>query len=103
MTIPPAFRSARRAPHALLLMVVLPLVAWLYWPGVSGPLMLDDYASVIPSSLQVAPETTWQEAVFGDRAGPLGRPISMLTFVIEQRVFGVAPADAKATNLVLHC
>lgn len=89
-------------PGLLMVLVVVPAAIWLYWPGIASPLMLDDYSSVVPVSLQAASDESWTEFVFGDRAGPLGRPVSMATFVIEQRVFGITLEEAKTTNIILH-
>ncbi|TXS94959.1 hypothetical protein [Parahaliea aestuarii] len=86
-----------------LLGVALALAAWLYWPGASGPTMLDDR-----SSLEVLKEAepgvrSLVEQIFADKSGPLGRPVAMASFVMEQLVVGPTGTwSSKATNIILH-
>jgi len=75
-----------------------------YLPGLNGPFLLDDFGSV--SALGdfggVTDWVTFKAFVFGGHAGPTGRPLSLLTFLIDANDW---PADAwafKRTNLVIH-
>lgn len=86
--------------------VVLALIllcgGWIYWPGHAGPALLDDRSSVLViSNLKQNPELAW-DFVFGNRSGPLGRPVSMASFVMEQLFLDGTLATSKKTSIVLH-
>lgn len=75
-----------------------------YWPGLSGPFLLDDFGSVAPLGDYggVRDWYSFKAFVFGGHAGPTGRPVSLLSFLIDANNW---PADAwpfKRTNLVIH-
>jgi len=75
-----------------------------YYPGLNGPFLLDDFGSIAPLGNLggVTDWMTFKAFVFGGHAGPTGRPLSLLTFLIDARDW---PADAwpfKRTNLVIH-
>lgn len=55
----------------LLLWGLLVLCAWLYWPGLGGPAMLDDGVNLrVIYSLQESPEYL-RDVVLGNSSGPL--------------------------------
>ncbi|NQX88061.1 MAG: hypothetical protein HRT77_05315 [Halioglobus sp.] len=91
------------AVQPLLLATVLVLVTgWIYWPGVSGPALLDDRSSVLVlQDLEERPEYAW-DYVFGNRSGRLGRPVSMVTFVLERVYLDGTIATSKRVNIVVH-
>jgi len=75
-----------------------------YLPGLNGPFLLDDFGSISPLGNLggVTDWMTFKAFVFGGHAGPTGRPLSLLTFLIDARDW---PADAwafKRTNLAIH-
>jgi protein O-mannosyl-transferase len=82
--------------------MILVVTGWLYWPGIAGPAMLDDRASIsVLDVLQESPEFA-RDFIFGDQAGPLGRPVSMLSFVLEKLYLDEGLAGSKKVNIVLH-
>jgi len=82
--------------------LLLLLTAWIYWPGISGPALLDDRASVmVLDALDDNPEFS-KDYIFGDRAGPLGRPVSMLSFVLEKLYLNEGIRGGKKVNIALH-
>lgn len=88
------------APALWLLMLTLAL--WAYWPGISGPRMLDDYSSLSRlAGLGETPELAG-DYVFGDKSGPLGRPVAMASFVLEKLYFGDSASVSKQINIFLH-
>ena len=91
------------AGGALLLCgLLLALTAWIYWPGINGPQLLDDRSSVlVMDDLQSKPERTL-DFVFGDRSGLLGRSVSMASFVLEKLYLDEGIAGNKKVNVVLH-
>jgi tetratricopeptide (TPR) repeat protein len=84
--------------------VVMLLAVSAYYPGLAGPFLLDDFGS-IKTLGDYGGVTDWESFkvfVFNGNAGPTGRPVSMLTFLIDANNW---PADAwpfKRTNLVIH-
>ena len=85
--------------------LVLLCVAGAYWPGLSGPFIFDDFGSIpaLGNRGGVVDWESFKSFVFGGHSGPTGRPISLLTFLIDANNW---PADAwpfKRTNLVIHC
>lgn len=86
----------------LLASVLLLLNIWMYWPGAAGPEILDDRSNVaVLTGLDEAPDIA-SDYVFGNRSGPLGRPVSMYTFVLEELYFAGDTALRKQANIVLH-
>ena len=81
------------------------MVVVAYWPGLSGPFVLDDFGNVAALGDRggVVDWVTFKAFVFGGYSGPTGRPISLATFLIDANNW---PADSwpfKRTNLVIHC
>jgi hypothetical protein len=78
------------------------LVVLVYWPGLSGGFLLDDFENFSPLTRFVAGELTWQGAVFSNQSGPLGRPLSMASFAADAHVFGLDSRVFLRTNLAIH-
>lgn len=97
------FTTLCRSLGPLLLLLLLSGAAyWLYSPGVAGPVMLDDRSSLASlKQLADSPEQAW-DYVLGENSGPLGRPVSMATFVLEQLLGDGSTATAKTVNITLH-
>ncbi len=84
------------------LAVLLLAAFWIYYPGITGPNLLDDYSSLGSlDHLAESPEQLW-DYVFGDGSGPLGRSVSMLTFVLETLFTDGEIATSKLLNIFLH-
>ena len=78
---------------------------WAYYPGLDGPFVLDDFGSIAALGHRggVVDWETFKAFVLGGTSGPTGRPVSLLTFLIDARNW---PADAwsfKQTNVLIHC
>ena len=90
---------------AILLMLMLTLgvlAAWIYWPGITGPALLDDRSSVmVITGLKAQPELAL-DYIFGDSSGLLGRSVSMATFVAERVYLDGSVATSKTINILLH-
>ena len=82
--------------------LVLLLSAWVYWPGQTGPALLDDASSILViGDLKSQPELAW-DYIKGDNSGPLGRPVSMASFVLEKLLLDGSLATSKRVNILLH-
>ena len=85
---------------------LLSLHAMVYWAGLTGGFFFDDSANILePAGIQVknislnALLNVWESGI----AGPLGRPISLLSFAANYYFSGFDPYWFKLTNLLIHC
>lgn len=95
----------RRPPVLVLLLGVLVFAGWLYWPGLSGPWLLDDEMNL--GGLQSAPAGSleavdYRAIIFGNQSGPLGRPVAMATFAASHALGGFSTPMLKLGNIMLH-
>ena len=82
---------------------MIALVAILaYWPGLGGELIFDDRANLEPLRLWLAGDNSWQQVVFGNDSGPLGRPLTMASFLANVSLTGDSVWWLKVGNLALH-
>lgn len=95
--------SARISPW-LALCAILGL-AWLaYAPGLSGGFLFDDFANLPALGAYGSVDdwpTFWRYLTSGS-ADPTGRPLSLLSFLIDARDWPADPHSFKRTNLLLH-
>lgn len=85
------------------LFLVLAITALCYWPGLEGPLLLDDEANLKPLRALVSGGTTGWDVVLNNRSGILHRPIAMASFTLNALASGFDIWTFKYTNLMLHC
>lgn len=84
-----------------LILAALPLI---YWHGLYGLFYFDDYGSLfkLASGGGVTNLNAFISFVFGGDAGPSGRPISLLSFLIDDNSWPSNPFPFKYTNLCIH-
>lgn len=89
---------------SLLFLILISLL--LYWPGLNGAFFFDDIANIVDSSeVQMrefslhALSMAWEGGV----SGPLGRPISMISFALNYYFADFSPFWFKLTNVAIHC
>ncbi len=87
-----------------LFIIILILTLSAYWPGLAGPFLFDDFGNLdaLGKYGSVHNWETFRLYVFGNTSGPSGRPLSMLSFLINDNTW---PSDAwsfKYTNLLIH-
>lgn len=90
---------------ALLLSLLLAAVAWVYYPGLSGGYVLDDFPNLVDNRQTVIEDLSPAEILKGamsSHSGPLHRPLPMATLSVERYLFGLDPLPMKVTNLVIH-
>ncbi len=87
---------------AWLLLILACIIAYL--PGLHGPFVLDDYGVVTDLGDRggVKDWATFKAFVFGGNSGPTGRPVAMLSFLIDANNWPAESYPFKRTNLVLH-
>lgn len=88
------------------LIAILLLTIFIYIPGLSGDYVFDDSANILENQKLVLEHLTFEQlsrAWHSGDAGPLGRPISMLTFALNYYFIGsFEPYYFKLTNLCIH-
>lgn len=86
----------------LALFLTFALACVLYGPGLTGPFVFDDSINFAPLLSWTRGLATWQSVVLENPSGPLGRPLSMLTFLASASINGLDPLYFKLFNLCLH-
>ncbi|GAB4357983.1 MAG: hypothetical protein Kow0073_16220 [Immundisolibacter sp.] len=85
---------------------LLVLVGLVYWPGLSGPWLFDDYSNIRGNAFLRVTTLDWRSlgAAAGSlQPGPLGRPVAYLSFALNQYLHGdTTPYAWKATNVAIH-
>lgn len=84
--------------------LIIPIVTFLlFYQGVGAGYLFDDLTSIVPlKELQSHPQLFWRH-VFSNGSGPLGRPLSMMTFAWEQAYLHATADTSQITSIVLHC
>ena len=81
---------------------VLTTLCVLYWPGLYGPFLLDDWSNTVRIRLH---ELRWQDmldVIFSNASGQLGRPVAVLSFALNYYFSGLTEFSYKLTNLMIH-
>lgn len=87
------------------LIATLALAGVLFFPGLSGPFVFDDYSSILKNpQVQITDldKDSLIQAALGSPVRGLGRPISSLSFGLNHVFAGLNPMAYKATNLIIH-
>ena len=84
------------------ILAVVTLAAWIYLPGMTGPMLLDDDNNLAPLVDYMAGQRSAANVILGNQSGELGRPLSMASFIANAAVTGESVYALKATNLALH-
>lgn len=89
---------------ALFFYLLLALTALLYWPGLNGMYLLDDEANLdfLTYIDEQATEDNLGKFVSEGVAGPLGRPLSLLSLAWQYIYYPQDPWMFKFVNLMLH-
>lgn len=89
---------------ALGLITILLLTWYVYYPGLSGGFLFDDFVN-LPAIGASGPVTHWAtfwRYITSGTADPTGRPLTLLTFLIDARDWPASPYPFKVTNVILH-
>lgn len=84
------------------ILMLLALVA--YWPGLHGGFLFDDWGN-LPALGATGPVNTWPtfwRYITSGTADPTGRPLTLLSFLLDARSWPADPYPFKRTNLILH-
>jgi protein O-mannosyl-transferase len=89
----------------VLFLLLLLAVAALYWPGLGGGFVFDDYPNIVENPalrLFDGRLASLFDASTGGIASPLGRPLSMASFAANYYYGGESPFGFKLVNLLIH-
>lgn len=101
-----AVKITANTGKALLIACTLLLTYLIYQPGLSGAFIFDDYPNIINNeAIQIASLEAGElkQATFSGTAGPLKRPIPMLSFALNHYLTGLDSRGFKSINLLIHC
>lgn len=88
----------------LLLVSILLLAGWAYAPGLHGGFLFDDFAN-LPALGATGPVDHWPtfwRYITSGAADPTGRPLTLLSFLLDARDWPAEPYPFKRTSLILH-
>ena len=97
-------RELRSRATAITWVFVFLAASLAYWPGLQGPFVLDDFGSLgaLGNLGGVRDWDTFKAFVFGGTTGPTGRPLALVSFLIDGNNWPTDPWPFKRTNLVIH-
>ncbi len=83
--------------------VVLLFTAFLYWPGLKGDFLLDDYQNLrfLEQVASLSPQE-WLMPVLSGITGGIGRPVSLASFAFQYADWPRHVAAFKYVNVLLH-
>ena len=89
---------------AIATLVAISLAVFAYQPGLVGPFLFDDFGTLaaLGELGGVRDWATMRAFVLGGDSGPSGRPLSLLSFLIDGTTWPADPWPFKRTNLVIH-
>jgi len=88
----------------LFFLVLLGLTFAAYWPGLGGSFLLDDWGT-LPKLGAYGPVdnfTTFISYITSGTSGPSGRPLALLSFLIDAHNWPASPWPFKLTNVLLQ-
>lgn len=93
----------RHAPLGCILLTAV-LAGGAYWPGLAGDFLFDDYVNLNALG-RYGGVHDWPTLLYYLTSGiadPTGRPVAMLSFLIDSRDWPADPWPFKRTNLAIH-
>ena len=94
----------RRIAFWTALLLLLALTALMYQRGLHGVFLFDDFAN-LPALGAFGPVDNWTafwRYITSGTADPTGRPLALLSFLIDAHDWPADPWPFKRTNLILH-
>ena len=83
---------------------ILVLTVFVYWAGLQGNFLFDDYPNLQDLGTYGVIDS-WDKVrnfISNGFSGPTGRPISLLSFLIDANTWPASPYSFKYTNLMIH-
>lgn len=78
-------------------------VGLLYWPGLAGPYLFDDFWNLSPIEKWSSGEIGWRQALLPNASSVVAsRPVGMASFMLTTWIGGIGTFPSKLGNLILH-
>lgn len=100
----PGNRSFRFGPRIWMALAALLCVA-IYWPGLSGGFLFDDYPNIVDNKALQIDSLSWHalaQAAWSSKSSDLKRPLSSISFALDYAAHGLSPYWMKMTNVIIH-
>lgn len=96
--------SARPVTLFIALGLILGLAWLVYWPGLAGSFLFDDYSNLALLGMygRVDDWQTFWLYVLSGFSGPTGRPLAHLSFLMDANVWPADPWPFKRSNVLIH-
>ncbi len=97
--------TPNRTPHWLAPIVLILIVAAIYWPGVHGGFLFDDFANIVDNpALQIVKldVPSLKAAALSSPSSELKRPLASLSFALNEYFTRLDPEPMKIVNIVIH-
>ncbi len=94
---------ALRALVFLAVLIATPII--LYWPGLSGDFLLDDFSNLENLEYRGDGIQSWDDArffIFEGVSSPLGRPVAVASFLLDAQSWPAPAEPFKYTNIMIH-
>lgn len=91
--------------YGSLLCLFMLLTIAVYIPGLDGDFEFDDGPNILDNAALRISSLSWNDlvnATFSGMSGPLGRPVSMVSFGFNYYLAGYSPYFFKLTNVLIH-
>ncbi len=101
----PAPRKLNRIAASAVLLMSLLIAAAAYSPGLDGGFMFDDYTNIVFNDalrLESLSFKALAQAGWSGMAGPLKRPLAMVSYALNYSLSGDSARAFKLTNLAIH-
>ena len=89
----------------ILLVAMLLVVAVVYWPGLSGGYVFDDFPNFVDNTRTEMENLEWEElkqAALASDSSKFRRPLAMLSLSVQRYFTGLDPFPLKLVNLGIH-
>lgn len=96
--------SRPNAALGCLCLAIAALALWAYLPGLRGDFLFDDFAN-LPSLGNYGPVVSWEvfwRYITSGQADPTGRPLALLSFLLDAHDWPARAYPFKRTNLLIH-
>jgi hypothetical protein len=100
-----SFLNRYGSRERLLFLSALLLTIVIYWPGLSGGWLFDDYPNILSNHAVQPTKLDFRalvRAALSSPASEFKRPLASLTFVVNFAISGLNPWGWKLTNLAIH-
>lgn len=98
-------RARLASQHAAVALVLLGLTALVYWPGLSGPFIFDDFPALVTNQRLHVSALDWSQiwtAASSFDPGGSGRQLAMASFALNYALGGLDPWGWKFGGLLVH-